>query len=98
MKPATISPLQELRNYSADFVVRCRQSRWFGAMFHARVICDIVADETKTHEQISREAYSAEQLDREALKAIDAGDIALARRLVAKSADQDREISELASI
>lgn len=93
-----MSPLAELNEYVVKLSARCRAMQWVGALFHVTVISDIVADEVQVHNAIEQDAYSAEQLDLLALKAIDAGDVALAKRYIARSADENRKIGLLARV
>lgn len=101
----TPKPLCELRDSLSGFSARCRAARWYGALFRVGVAQDIVADDTKALNRISRAAYSAEQDDLEAVKIIkaaardgfsDADLPALdkALRLIMSSAKKDHQISE----
>lgn len=105
-----LSPVAEMRLYAVQFKARCQAAGWFGALFHARVICDIAEDDVKHQVKISDRAYSAEQDDLEAEKliadAIADGVVTVAEiqqlktalRHVRRSREADHNITDLAHV
>lgn len=104
----TPAPLAEMREHLGEFADHCRSARWFGALFFVRVAADILADLAAYLHAVCRKAYAAEQLDREALKLIDAAqskesaggssitqeELAPIKKLIARAADAAHDASD----
>lgn len=65
------SLVSELRDYLAQFSVRCRTQRWLPALLHVRAVADIAADLDAAHSEVVASAHSAEVEDIEAQKLLE---------------------------
>lgn len=50
----------ELRSYLGTFAARCREARWYGALFHVGVVDDIAADAERVEQAAAKLARKAE--------------------------------------
>lgn len=66
------SHVQELSSTLAHFARRCRDARWWNALFHVGVAQDIVADIEKEQAVVRSTVNEAAKFDLEALAEIEA--------------------------
>lgn len=90
-----MNPLAELRAYLSEHAAICRVRRWFGSLFHVGVCQQIVEDVAENEDRARQDAYTAEQLNIEAIRAIDRGDLKSARRLLKKAERADHDATEI---